>query len=113
LSRESFGPDVPASLTTAELRQLVEGSRFIRTALTHPVDKDKMAGELSPMRRLFTKSIVARTDLRTGTILQAKHLAFKKPGTGIPPDRLQEIIGRKLAHAVQADALITENDLAL
>ena len=29
LSREMFGPDVPASITTTELRQLVEGIRFI------------------------------------------------------------------------------------
>jgi N-acetylneuraminate synthase len=111
LSREAFGPDVSASLTTTELRQLVEGTRFIRTALQHPVDKDQMARELAPMRALFTKSMVARMDLRTGTVLQAKHLTFKKPGTGIPADRLEDVIGRKLSRAVKADALITENDL--
>jgi hypothetical protein len=55
--------------------------------------------------------MVARLDLRTGTVLQAKHLTFKKPGTGIPADRLEDVIGRKLARAVKADALITENDL--
>ncbi len=31
LSRECFGPDVPASITTAELAQLVAGTRFIET----------------------------------------------------------------------------------
>jgi N-acetylneuraminate synthase len=111
LSREAFGPDVLASLTTTELRQLVEGTRFIRTALQHPVDKDRMARELAPMRSLFTKSIVARMDLRAGTVLQAKDLTFKKPGTGIPADRFEDVIGRKLARAIKADALITENDL--
>src|SRR6185503_18542043 len=40
-SRESFGPDVPASLTTSELRELVQGVRFIRTAIQHPVNKDE------------------------------------------------------------------------
>ncbi|MDQ7011967.1 MAG: N-acetylneuraminate synthase family protein, partial [Mariprofundaceae bacterium] len=43
LSREAFGPDVVASLTTAELRQLVEGVRFIEQTLKHPVDKDANA----------------------------------------------------------------------
>ena len=33
MSREMFGPDVPVSFTTDELRQLVEGVRFIEKAL--------------------------------------------------------------------------------
>src|SRR5437667_12254227 len=39
LSREMFGPDVAASGTTGELRQLVEGVRFIEGMQLHPVDK--------------------------------------------------------------------------
>ena len=46
-SRECFGPDTPASVTTAELGQLVEGVRFINTALQTPVDKDAAAAELA------------------------------------------------------------------
>jgi N-acetylneuraminate synthase len=110
-SREAFGPDVPASLTTSELRQLVEGTRFIRTALQHPVDKDQMARDLSPMRKLFTKSIVARADLRAGTVLRATHLTFKKPGTGMSPERIKDVIGRRLARGLKADEVITEADL--
>ncbi|MCI0627122.1 MAG: N-acetylneuraminate synthase family protein [Acidobacteria bacterium] len=110
-SRESFGPDVPASLTLAELRQLVDGCRFIRDALNHPVDKNQMAAELAPMRGLFTRSIVARTQLPAGTALTAEHVTLKKPGTGIPAQRFNEVLGRQLSRAVPADALITENDL--
>ena len=40
LSRENFGPDVSSSLTTTELKQLVDGVKFVETALLHPVDKD-------------------------------------------------------------------------
>jgi N-acetylneuraminate synthase len=76
-SREAFGPDVPASLTIAELRELVEGARFIRTALQHPVNKDSMAAELSPIRSLFSKSIVAKRNLAAGTVLSATDLAFR------------------------------------
>jgi N-acetylneuraminate synthase len=52
LSREAFGFDVSSSVTTAELRQLVDGVRFIERAMI-PVDKDATARELEPMRRLF------------------------------------------------------------
>ena len=46
-SREVFGPDVPASVTTPELRQLIDGIRFIETMKAHPVDKDTVAHELA------------------------------------------------------------------
>lgn len=111
LSREAFGPDVPASVTTAELRQLVDGVRFIERARAHPLDKDQMAGELGPLRSLFTKSVVARTDLPRGKVLAEADLAVKKPGTGIPATRLPELVGRKLGRAVTANALLSEDDL--
>lgn len=111
LSREAFGPDVPASITTAELQQLVEGARFIRTALDNPVDKDQMAENLAPMRSLFTKSIAATADLAAGQRLETQHVGLRKPGTGLPPSRLPEILGRKLRRAVPAGTLVSEEDL--
>ena len=71
-SRECFGPDVAASVTTTELRQLVEGVRFIETARSHPINKETMAGELAELRGMFTKSIVARAELPAGTELRAE-----------------------------------------
>jgi N-acetylneuraminate synthase len=110
LSREMFGPDVPASVTTAELRELVEGIRFIEQAMAHPVDKDAMASELAPMRNLFMKSIVARVDLPAGTVLQEEHLAVKKPASGIPADRFADVLNRKLKRNIPANALLREDD---
>src|ERR1044071_9845378 len=66
LSREMFGPDVVASVTTAELRQLVEGVRFIERMRAHPIDKDASARDTEPLRRLFTRSVVARRGLPQG-----------------------------------------------
>lgn len=110
-SREMFGPDVPASLTTWELRQLVDGVRFIEKMNANPVDKDIMATELAVMRKLFTKSVVARADLPSGTVLQLEHLAVKKPGTGIPADQLSRVIGKILQRDVVKDELLQEEDL--
>ncbi len=111
LSRECFGPDVASSVTTTELRQLVEGVRFLERALAHPVDKDAVAEELLGMRRIFTKSVVARRDLQPGEDLTEADLAVKKPGTGIPAMRLKELLHRRLRRAVAADALLSEEDL--
>jgi N-acetylneuraminate synthase len=111
LSREMFGPDVAASVTTAEMRQLVDGVRFIERAKTSPVDKDALARELRPLREMFGKSVVSRTALPAGTVLRSDHLTVKKPGTGIPAVELTRVVGRKLARAVAADQLLSWEDL--
>ena len=111
LSREMFGPDVPVSVTIDELKQLVEGVRFIERMQAHPVAKDEIADQLNDMRRLFNKSVVLRTDLPAGTVLRKEHLTAKKPGTGIPADRLDLLIGSRLRRDCSADQLLGEEDL--
>jgi N-acetylneuraminate synthase len=111
LSREQFGPDVVASVTTSELRQLVEGIRFIERMRANPVDKNASARETAPLRRLFTRSIVAKDALPAGTVLAREHLAIKKPGTGLPPERLEDLLGRRLARGVAADQLLAVEDV--
>jgi N,N'-diacetyllegionaminate synthase len=111
LSREMFGPDVPASVTTGELRQVVEGVRFIETMLKHPVDKLTVPAEMAALRATFMRSIVARMPLKAGTVLAESHLTVKKPGTGIPAERLPEIVGRRLRNDVAVDEQLREADL--
>jgi len=112
LSRDMFGPDVVASVTVAELRQLVGGIRFVERMRANPVDKDVAAEDLTSLRNLFTKSVVVRTALDAGTVLGDEHLLGKKPGTGIPATRLKEFIGRRLRRPLEADTLLAESDLA-
>ncbi|HEY1558635.1 MAG TPA: N-acetylneuraminate synthase family protein [Kofleriaceae bacterium] len=110
-SKHMFGPDVPSSITVDQLAELVEGVRFIEAMRAGPTNKDELAAELAPLRALFTKSVVARTDLPAGTKLAFDHLAAKKPGTGIAASRMPELVGRRLVRAVAADALLSEADL--
>ncbi|MCG3174218.1 MAG: N,N'-diacetyllegionaminic acid synthase [Myxococcota bacterium] len=111
-SRECFGPDVPASITTSELAQLIEGVRRIETALANPVDKDAMANKLGHLRDLFGKSVVAARDLPRGLRLSREDLALKKPGTGIPAAQLETVIGKELARDVPADTLLSISDFS-
>jgi N,N'-diacetyllegionaminate synthase len=111
LSRQAFGPDVVASVTMTELRELVNGVRFIETMMRQPVDKDLLAEELAPLRALFTKSVACRVPLPSGTILKTEHLTVKKPGTGIPASQLTELLGLRLRRAVSAEQLLCESDL--
>jgi N-acetylneuraminate synthase len=112
LSREMFGPDVPASLTPTELQQLVDGVRFIEAMSASPVDKDAMALKKKELRELFFHSVVANADLPAGTVLEKRNLETKKPGTGYPAEKITELFGRKLAKSVSKDHFISEEDLA-
>lgn len=109
-SRDCFGPDTPASLTISELKQLVDGVKFIRTSLSNPIDKDAEADRTGDLRTLFGKSIVAAVALSAGHRLSSDDVALKKPGIGIPPTRLNDVIGRVLIRAVPADTILAESD---
>jgi N-acetylneuraminate synthase len=110
LSSECFGPDISSSISTSQLRQLCEGVRFIRSALDHPVDKDRLTDDLSVVRAIFTKSVVAARSLGTGHVIASGDLSVRKPGNGIPADRIRELVGRTLRHAVTQNTFLSEED---
>jgi N-acetylneuraminate synthase len=111
LSREMFGPDVPASVTTDELKQLVDGVRFIEKMKAAPVDKDAVGADLKPMRAIFNKSIVASKPLPAGTVLTGEMLSLKKPGTGLDASKLPFVTGKRLKRALEQDEEIREDDI--
>jgi N,N'-diacetyllegionaminate synthase len=111
LSREMFGPDVIASITTEEMLKMVGGVRFIERALLNPVDKEASANELSDVRRIFSKSLYAADDLDVGTIIKINDLDMKKPGHGIPAKDIDKIIGRVVRHRIQKGQLIGYSDI--
>ncbi len=59
-----------------------------------------------------TKSVVAVHDLAAGNVLEARDLITKRPGSGIPANQLDQVIGRTLARDVAADTLLQPDDLA-
>jgi N,N'-diacetyllegionaminate synthase len=110
-SKKMFGPDVPVSLDFEQLKSLVEGVGFIEKALNHPVDKDKIADELKELRSIFNKSIVAGTDIPANSVLSEELLAFKKPGTGLTPNKIESVLGRKVKRDIKTNEQIKLQDL--
>lgn len=111
MSRQMFGPDVPASVTIEELETLVSGIQFIERARANPVDKGEVAHRMEPLRQTFMKSIVASRDLEKGATLRPGDLAFKKPGSGMTPSQISEVIGMRLRRDVLRDEQIKGEDL--
>jgi N-acetylneuraminate synthase len=55
--------------------------------------------------------MVARRPLRQGEAVTAADVEFKRPGTGIQPDELRDVVGRRLARDVQAEEELEWRDL--
>ena len=110
LSREMFGPDTSASLTTQEFTQMVEGVRFINKMIEHPIDKKATAEQMGPMRKMFGQSLVAATDLEAGTVICKENLSCRKPGTGIPSANINSVLGKKLRVPVKASQFLKLDD---
>jgi sialic acid synthase SpsE len=84
---------------------------MISEALAHRVDKDVLAGELEPMRRLFTRSLVTTRALTAGEILADADLAARKPGSGIPVTERARVAGSRARRDLPAGTLLQEEDL--
>ncbi len=95
LDRNLPGPDQRCSADPAEFAALVRGIREVESALGDGV-KRPSAGEL-PNITGMRRSIVAAVDIPHGQTVTPEMLSFKRPGTGISPARLHEILGRRTA----------------
>ena len=62
-------------------------------------------------RQNARRSIVSACDIKAGTVITEDMLTFKRPGTGISPTRINEVIGRKAACDIADDTILEENML--
>jgi N,N'-diacetyllegionaminate synthase len=110
-SRAQFGPDTSSSVTIDELAAIVQQVRLVKTALLSPVDKDAIAAEKAPMKKIFGKSVVVLRAMKRGDVVAAADLGLKKPGNGLPANALPGVIGQRLTRDVDADDALSEGDL--
>jgi N-acetylneuraminate synthase len=110
LSRKMYGSDAKHSLEPEELAELVRGVRAIEAMLGSPVDKSDLA-RFQEMKRVFEKSLVAVKDIPPGVTIERPMLAIKKPGTGLSPRKLGEVVGRRARRAVAAGTVLTAADV--
>ena len=111
MSRDMFGPDVIASVTPAELKQICDGVRFVEVMHRSSLDKSVVDAAAVPMRKLFFKSLVLLKDLPAGTVLTDDMIGLKKPGSGLPAADLSRVIGRRLSRDVKCDVPLQSGDI--
>ena len=69
-----------------------------------------MVKELSSYRKIFFRSLSLNKSLKKGNIVGKNDLTLKKPGTGIPPNKLNLIVGKKLKKNVKTNKLLNIKD---
>lgn len=109
LDRTATGPDHAASLEPNELAELVAAVRVVESALGDGV-KRPARSELAN-RDVVRRSLAAARDLDAGTTLERDMLDALRPGTGISPAELPNLLGRRLARSVRGGALLRPDDL--
>ncbi len=92
--KECFGPDSMSSLTLNEFRTCIKGIRNIEKSLENPVNKDQLAFELSDMRYLFCKGLIANQNIPKGSIITKEMVEARKPCIGIPAFEYHKVIGK-------------------
>lgn len=91
-----FGPDRLASLTIAQVKQLVIGLNQIQSAIKVPLN-DRLSKETVVLKNIFGKSLAVNKDLSSGAIITFDDLETKKPGDkGIPAQAFNEVLGKSL-----------------
>ena len=65
----------------------------------------------SKTRKYARRSLVANSNLKKGHIIKEKDLIPKRPGTGIPPNKINEFIGKKIKRSLLADEFINLKDI--
>jgi len=111
LSEQAFGPDVAASLTCEELRELVRGVRAAEAARQNPVDKHSLAAQFAADRARFSKSVALVQALPAGSVLRREDLTLKKPGGGFASRHIPTFVGATLAMDVPRDVLLRPEHL--
>jgi sialic acid synthase SpsE len=121
--RSAKGPDHSASLDFAAMKRYVANVRAAFeqrkncTPLVAATSGDGRAGgkcvqdRERDVRTVSRQSIVSRRALPVGHRLSRDDITFKRPGTGVPPFAVEDVVGSSLVRAVGADMPIVWADL--
>lgn len=109
IDKKTPGPDQSVSIDFFDLRTLVDGVRKVELALgnTRMVNPKEQG-----IREWAHRSLVSLVDIPAGSVIEQSMIWSKRPGTGIPSWRMDEIIGMKTVRDIKANALIKMEDLA-
>jgi len=102
------GWDHEISADPDEMKQIVEKGKQINISLgsfRRLVSKAEEAKKLK-----FRRSIVTTREIAAGQKIEKEDLTSKRPGTGIPADLSEYLVGRSLKKSIHSDTLLKWED---
>jgi N,N'-diacetyllegionaminate synthase len=107
--KRAEGPDHMLSADPTEMKWIVEAVRSFEmmrgSGVKRPADSERIT------RINNRKSVLLARAVRAGERLTRGDLAVKRPGTGIAPRFYEQVIGRAVRSDMEADAVLTWEDL--
>jgi len=92
LSRSNPGPDSAFSLEPQEFRAIVDAIRATEEALGQVSYK---VSEQEATSRVFRRSLFVVKDMKAGEVFTEENVRSIRPGYGLPPRHLKDIMGRR------------------
>jgi N,N'-diacetyllegionaminate synthase len=107
--RSAAGPDHAASLDPVQFGDYV---RLARRAHRMLGDRTKrpLASERD-VRCVSRQSVVSRRPIHAGDMIRRDDLTIKRPGTGVEPWRINDLIGGRAARTIAADMPLMPEDV--
>jgi len=97
LRRDDGGPDSAFSLEPVELRDLVRGANAAWAALG---SGDRERAEVEKGNMIFRRSIYAVRDIAAGEAITDANVRVIRPGHGLAPKHLAEVLGKRAQTAI-------------
>lgn len=110
LDRTMPGPDHPASLEPDEFREMVRYIRNIETAISGTGLKEPSESERKNIS-IARKSIHLKHSLKKGHVIQQSDLQMKRPGDGISPMLIDEVLGKRLVKDLSEESKLNPRDI--
>lgn len=105
LDKSLRGNDHYHAMDPSDLRKIVDSLEFMKKIRgsyeLRCLDTESVA------RQNARRSIVAVRDIKPGEIITEDMITFKRPGHGISPDRVNEVIGKTANCEITEDTIIT------
>lgn len=110
LDRNLPGPDHVASLEPIELKAMVHAIRNIEKAISGSGIKEPSPSERKNIA-IARKSLHLKQDFKKGEVIRKGHLIALRPGDGISPMEIDDILGRALLYDLPAGTKLQNEHL--
>ncbi|MEE9288440.1 MAG: pseudaminic acid synthase [Bacteroidota bacterium] len=98
LSRDVPGPDSAFSLEPQEFKAMVEAIRTVEVALGKVCYG---VSEREAKSRVFRRSLFVVQDMKAGEMFTGENVRSIRPGHGLPPKYLKDVIGRRAGEDIK------------